>query len=50
VYSGIAEAVEERSMTALIMLDYSAVFYRADYPILLNRLEVSFDLKEKTLN
>jgi len=42
VHSDIAEALDERSMTALIMLYLSAAFDVIDHPILLKRLEFSF--------
>jgi len=38
VHSEIAEALDEGSMTALIMLDLSAAFDVIDHPILLKRL------------
>ena len=37
VHSDIAEALDEGSMTALIMLDLSAAFDVIDHPILLER-------------
>jgi len=42
VHSDIAEALNEESMTALIMLDLSAAFEVIDHPILLKCLEFSF--------
>jgi len=39
VFSDIAEALAEGSMTVLIMLDLSAVFDVIDHPILLKSLE-----------
>jgi len=42
----IAEALDEGSMTALIMRDLSAAFGVIDHPILLKRLVFSFDIKE----
>jgi len=50
VHSDIAEALDEGSMTALIILDLSAVFDAIDHPILLKPLEFSFGIKEKALN
>jgi len=38
VHSDIAEALDEGSMIALIMLDLSAAFDVIDHPILLKRL------------
>jgi len=38
VHSNIAEALNEGSMTALIMLDLSTVLNVIDHPILLKRL------------
>jgi len=49
VHSDIVEALDEGSMTALIMLDLSAAFDVIDHPILLKRLEFSFGIKEKAL-
>ena len=49
VHSDIAEALDEGSMTALIMLDLSPAFDVIDHPILLKRLEFSFGIKEKAL-
>ena len=49
MHSDIAEALDEGSMTALIMLDLSAAFDVIDHPILLKRLEFSFGIKEKAL-
>jgi len=49
VHSDIAEALDEGSMTALIMLDLSAAFDIIDHPILLKHLEFSFGIKEKAL-
>ena len=37
VHSGITEALDERSLTALIMFDVSAAFDVIDHPILLKR-------------
>jgi len=47
--SDIAEALDEGSTTALIMLDLFAAFDVIDHPILLKRLEFSFGIKEKAL-
>jgi len=47
VHSDIAKALDEGSMTALIMLDLSTAFGVIDHPILLKRLEFSFGIKEK---
>ncbi|KAK2150662.1 hypothetical protein LSH36_396g02009 [Paralvinella palmiformis] len=47
VHSDTAEAFDEGSMTALIILDLSAAFDVIDHPILLKRLEFFFGLKEK---
>ena len=44
VHSDIAEALDEGSMTALIMLDLSAAFDVIDHLILLNPLELSFEI------
>jgi len=49
VHSDIAEALDEGTMTALIMLDLSAAFDVIDHPILLKHLEFSFGIKEKAL-
>ena len=49
VDSDTAEALDERSITALIMLDLSATFDVIDHPILLKRLEFSIGIKEKAL-
>ena len=50
VHSDIAEALNEGSMTALIMLDLSLAFdVVIDKPILLKGLEFSFEIKEKAL-
>jgi len=50
VHSDIAVALDEGSMTALIMLDLSAALDVIDHPILLKRLEFSFGIKEKGFN
>ena len=42
-HSDIAEALDEGSMTALIMLYLSAAFDVLDHPILLKRLEFSLE-------
>jgi len=47
VQSDLAEALDEGSMTGLIMLDLSADFDVIDHPLLLQRLEFSFGIKEK---
>ena len=47
--SDIAEALDEGSMTASIMIDLSAAFDVIDHPILPKRLEFSFGIKEKAL-
>ena len=47
--SDIAEALDEGSMTALIMLNLSAAFDVINHPIILNCLEFSFGTKEKAL-
>jgi len=44
VHSNIAEALDEGSTTAIIMLDLSAAFNIINRPILLKRLEVSFGI------
>jgi hypothetical protein len=44
VQSDIAEALDEGSMTALIMLNLSAAFDVIDHPILLKYLEFSFGI------
>ena len=49
MHSDIAEALDEGSITALIIIDLSAAFDRIDRPILLKRLEFSFGIKEKAL-
>jgi len=46
----ISEALDEGSMTVLIMLDLSAAFDVIDHSILLKRLEFSFGIKEKALS
>ena len=43
MHSDIAEAHDEGSMTALSMLDLSPAFEVIDDPIILKRLEVSFE-------
>ena len=48
--SNIAEALDEGSMTALIILDLSAAFDVIDHPILLKRLEFSFSINDEVLN
>ena len=48
--SDIAEALDEGSLTALIILDLLATFDVIDLPILLKRKEISFGIKEKVLN
>jgi len=53
VHTGIAEALVEGSMTALIMLDLSAAFDVIDHAtllLLLKCLKISFGIKEKVLN
>ena len=47
VHSDVAGALDERSMTVLIILDLSAAFDVIDHPILLKRLECFFGIKEK---
>jgi len=49
VHSDITEALDEGSITALIMLYLSAVFDVIDHPILLMRLELSIRINEKVL-
>jgi len=49
LHSNSTEALEEGSMTALIMLDLSAAFDVIDHPILLKPLELSFGIKDKAL-
>jgi len=49
VYSDVAEALDEGSMTALIMLDLPAAFHVINYLTLLKLLEFSFGIKEKDL-
>ena len=49
VYIDIAVALDEGSMTALIMLDLSSTFDVIDHPILLKHLEFSLGIKEKAL-
>ena len=49
VHSDIAEALDEGSMTALIMFDLSAAFDVIVHPILLKRLEFSFGTKGNAL-
>jgi len=49
VHSDIAEALDEGSMTALIMLDLSTAFDVIDHPILIKHLEFSFGIKKKAL-
>jgi len=48
VHSDIAEALDEGSMTALIMLDLSEAFDGIDHPILQKRLECFFGIKKNT--
>ena len=43
-HSDIVEALDEGSVTALIMLDLSAAFDVIDHPILMKRLEFSFGM------
>jgi len=49
VQSDIVDALHERYMAALIMLDKSAAFDVIDHPILLKRLEFSFGIEKKAL-
>ena len=49
MHSDITEALDEGSITALIMLYLSAVFDVIDHPILLMRLELSIRINEKVL-
>jgi len=49
VHSNIAQALDEGSMAALIMLDLSIAFDVIDHPITLKSLEFSFGIKEKAL-
>ena len=49
VHSDIPEAVDERSMTALIILDLSEAFDVIGHPILLKHLEFFFGIKENPL-
>jgi len=49
IHSDITEALDEGSITALIMLDLSPAFDVIDHPILLRCLEISFGIKEKDL-
>ena len=50
MHSDIAEALNEGSMIALIMLDLSVAFDVIDHPMLLKRLEFSFGIREKALS
>ena len=50
VHSDIAEAIDERSKTTLIMLNLSANFDLINHPTLLKCLEFSFGIKEKALS
>ena len=49
LHSDTAEALDEGSMTALIIFYLSAAFDVIDHPILLNHLELSIRTKEKAL-
>jgi len=49
VHNDIAEALDERSMTGLILFDLSAAFDVIDHTIVLKRLEFSFGIKEMVL-
>ena len=49
MYSNTAKAFGEGSMTALIMLDFSAAFDLIDQLILLKRLAFFFGIKKKPL-
>ena len=49
VHSDVAEAIDEGSTTALIILDLSAAFDVTDHPIVLRHLEFSFGIKEQAL-
>ena len=49
VHSDSAEALDEGSMTALIMLNVSAAFSVIDHPLLLKCIEYSFGMEEKGL-
>ena len=49
VHRDITEALDERSMTTLIMHDLSAAFDVIDHPILLKRLAFSLGFKGKAL-
>ena len=49
MHSHIADALDEGSMTVLIMLDLSAAFDVINHLILMKRLEFSLGIKEKAL-
>ena len=49
MHSDVVEALDEGSMTLLIILGLSATFNVIDHPILLKRLEFSFGIKENAL-
>jgi len=49
VHSHIAEALDEGSMTALIMIYLSSAFDVIDLLTVLKHLEFSFGIKEKAL-